>query len=64
MLLKPLLWFEKFKRDKDGKVGGKASAAASTEGDPLLPTGLPKTKQTSSAGDKWKQRFSDLAASA
>ena len=55
-LLKPLLWFEKYKKDKDGKAGG--SAPVSTEGTPLMgPGGLPQTKKvTVSHTDKVKAK--------
>lgn len=60
VLLKPLLWFEKYKRDKDTKV--RNTATVSNEADPLLPNGMPKGKQTVSRGDKWKQRLTEFAS--
>ena len=62
-LLKPLLWFEKYKRDKDTKTRA-TPAASSTEGDPLLPNGMPKGKQQASAGDKFKAKLGEMASAA
>jgi len=62
-LLKPLLWFEKYKRDKDKKNVG--TVPVSTEGTPLmgpggLPAGKPKGK---TAAEKAKEKMAGVFSS-
>jgi len=63
-LLKPLLWFEKYKRDKDNKSSG--TAPVSTEGTPLMgPGGLPAGKaKGKSASEKLKDKMTEMFAAA